>query len=121
LYDIYIKSAEVIMLTVEKYDPEKQYLKPAGGIYTAEEVLKQFPATEFMVYAAVLQGRDLVEFRPLSSMVAQYEIDPNITEEEQLQILEDIRNNPPVPEEVITSEERTAIALESLSILMQGE
>ena len=109
------------MLIVEKYDRAKLYLKPAGGIYTPEEVEKEFPATQFMTYASVLQGRDLVQFRPLSSMVAQYEIDPNLSEEEQLRTIEDILNNPPKPEQGITSEERTVIALEALAILVAGE
>lgn len=99
------------MRKVLRYDNETTYMFPSGEIATPEVIRSKFPAIEYFEHIMVISGNVCQSIQELASMRDFYAVDDNLTNEEAIQIIQDIINAPQ-PEPEPTAEERIASALE---------
>ena len=101
------------MIKLEFYTGEKDYVTPSGVLYNKEKVLEEFPAalTVPFVVETNSKGRVIFGMSALDTLCSVYGIDDELSDDEAIAAIEEIRNTPaPNPEP--TAEERIAAALE---------
>ena len=103
------------MKKLEKYTGGKTYMFPSGAIATPEVVKAQFPAIE--IFAHIIEtdqaGEVCFAVMNLAAMRSQYEIDPELTENQAIAALEEIINAPPPEPE--PGDDPLAVALLALA------
>lgn len=106
-------------MKLKKYDGTKTYMYPNGSLATPERILLDFPAILTFTHVIEVDNNEEVigAVMNLSQLRTNYKIDPSLTESEAISELEYIMNNPPIPEQEITAEERIASALEFNNLL----
>lgn len=102
------------MRKLEKYTGNKLYMFPNGKLADKSAVMSNFPAAFKFVHVVETDenGEVMWAFQNLSAMRTMYEIDPALTEEEAIAVLEEKINAKPEVVESVTAEERIAAALE---------
>lgn len=108
------------MIKVVKYTGEKTYMYPSMKIATPEVVKRDYPAVT--VFPHIIETDEseqmIYSIRNLAVARSQNNIDSELSEEEAIAKLQEIRNTPPEPvEEEPTAEERIAAALEYQNLL----
>lgn len=104
------------MIKLEKFDGKKVYMYPNGEIATSERIKNDFPAIEHFIHVLEVSGEVCQAVMNLNALRQQYDIDPELSEEDAIQAIEDIINAPqPTPEP--TAEERIAAALEFQNLM----
>jgi hypothetical protein len=106
------------MIKIQKYDNTKTYMYPNGDIATPERVKKDFPAIDTFTHIIETDeaGQVLFAVQNLAAIKSQMGISVDLSDDEAIQQIENIRNSPP-PEPEISPEERIAAALEFNNIL----
>ncbi len=106
------------MIKIEKYDGSKTYMFPNGDIATPEVVKAKFPAVSIFTHIVETDeaGQVLFAIQNLAAIKSQMGIDSNLSDEESIRQIENLRNAPP-PEPEVSAEERIAAALEFNNIL----
>lgn len=110
-------------MQVFKIYDEKTRMYPSGKVATAEQVYADYPAMRVFPHIIGTDESDQIIFsiNNLASMRSQYNIDPELSDEEAVTAIQEAVNNPPEPEPenpdeyVPTPEERQAIALEAIA------
>ena len=108
------------MIKVLKYTGDKTYMYPSGRIASPEVVKADYPAVEVYPYIIETDENEQVIFSisNLSVVRAQLEIDPELSEDEAIAKIQELRNAPPVIEEPEPdAAERIAAALEYQNLL----
>ena len=102
------------MKKIIKYTGDKTFMFPNGALATKEAVLEQFPSALTFVHIVETDENEEVMWalQNLSAMRTQFGIDSSLSEDEAIEAIENIINNPPVAESEATAEERIAAALE---------
>lgn len=108
------------MKYLEKYTGLKTYMYPSGKIADKERVLRDFEAA--LTFPHVVEtdenGQVMFGFYNLSALRTQYEIDPELGENEAIVAIQNKMNEPaPEPSNDPTAEERIAAALEYQNML----
>lgn len=106
------------MIKVEKYNNSKTYMFPSGDIATPERVEKDYPAVKYFDHIIETDeaGQVMFAIQNLAAAKSQFEIDANLSDEEAIAKIEEIRNAPP-PEPEVSPSERIAAALEFNNLL----
>lgn len=106
------------MIKIEKYNGSKTYMFPNGDLATPERVRKNFPAVDTFTHIVETDeaGQVLFAIQNLAAIKSQMGIDSNLSDEESIKQIENIRNAPP-PEPEVTPEERIAANLEWQTLL----
>lgn len=106
------------MIKIQKYNQNKTYMYPNGDIATPERVKKDFPAIDTFTHIIETDeaGQVLFAVQNLAAIKSQMGISVDLSDDEAIQQIENIRNSPP-PEPEISPEERIAAALEFNNIL----
>lgn len=106
------------MVKIEKYTGTKTYMYPNGAIATAEKLKADFPAVETFTHIIETDEAGQVCFavQNLAAVRSQMGIDPDLSENEAISKIEELRNAP-IPEPDPTAEERIAAALEYQNLL----
>lgn len=106
------------MIKIEKYDGSKTYMFPNGDIATPEVVKAKFPAISTFTHIVETDEASQVMFaiQNLAAIKSQMGIDSNLSDEESIRQIENLRNAPP-PEPEVSAEERIAAALEFQNVL----
>lgn len=106
------------MIKIEKYNETKTYMFPNGELATSEKVREKFPAVTSFTHIVETDeaGQVLFAIQNLAAIKSQMGIDANLSEEESIRKIEEIRNAP-APEPEVSAEERIAAALEFNNIL----
>ena len=101
------------MIKLELYTGEKDYVTPSGVLYNKEKVLEEFPSalTVPFVVETNSKGRVIFGMSALDTLCSVYGIDDELSDEEAITAIEEIRNTP-APDPEPTAEERIAAALE---------
>lgn len=106
------------MKYLEKYTGEKTYMYPSGALATPERVLADFEAA--LVFPHIVEtdvkGEVMFGFYNLSALETQYGVDPELTDEEAIQAIQDIMNT---PEEVVEETDATTAALENIAAQLE--
>jgi hypothetical protein len=106
------------MIKIEKYNGSKTYMFPNGDIATPEVVKAKFPAV--LTFTHIVEtdeaGQVMFAIQNLAAIKSQMGIDSNLSDEESIRQIENLRNAPP-PEPEVSAEERIAAALEFNNIL----
>lgn len=106
------------MIKIEKYNENKTYMFPNGDIATPEKVKSSFPAITTFPHIVETDeaGQVLFAVQNLAAVKSQLGLDVNLSEEESIRQIEEIRNAP-APEPEPTAEERIAANLEWQTLL----
>ena len=106
------------MIKIEKYNGTKTYMFPNGELATPEKVREKFPAVTSFTHIVETDeaGQVLFAIQNLAAIKSQMGIDANLSEEESIRKIEEIRNAP-APEPEVSPEERIAAALEFNNVL----
>lgn len=106
------------MIKIEKYNETKTYMFPNGELATPEKVREKFPAVTSFTHIVETDeaGQVLFAIQNLAAIKSQMGIDANLSEEESIRKIEEIRNAP-APDPEVSAEERIAAALEFNNIL----
>lgn len=106
------------MIKIEKYNENKTYMFPNGDIATPEKVKSSFPAITTFPHIVETDeaGQVLFAVQNLAAVKSQLGLDVNMSEEESIRQIEEIRNAP-APEPEPTAEERIAANLEWQTLL----
>ena len=101
------------MIKIEKFTENKTYMYPNGAIATPETIKADFPAVEAFTHIIETDEAGQVCFavQNLAAVRSQMGIDPELSEDEAIAAIEEIRNTP-APEPEPSAEERIAAALE---------
>lgn len=87
------------MKHLEKYTGEKTYMYPNGALATKDRVLADFEAA--LTFSHIVEtdesGQVMFGFYNLSAMRSQYGIDSSLTEDEAIQAITTIMNEPAPP------------------------
>jgi hypothetical protein len=106
------------MIKIEKYNGSKTYMFPNGDIATPEVVKAKFPAV--LTFTHIVEtdeaGQVMFAIQNLAAIKSQMGIDSNLSDEESIRQIENLRNAPP-PEPEVSAQERIAAALEFNNIL----
>lgn len=107
------------MKRLEKWTGTKTYMYPNGELATPERINSDFPAG--LHFAHVIetdeQGQVCFAFMNLSAVRSQYEINPELSDEDAIIELETIINAPQ-PEPEPSAEERIAAAMEFQNLML---
>ena len=105
------------MIKLEFYTGEKDYVTPSGVLYNKEKVLEEFPAalTVPFVVETNSKGRVIFGMSALDALCSVYGIDDELSDEEAIAAIEEIRNTP-APDPEPTAEERIAAAQELIAL-----
>lgn len=105
------------MIKLELYTGEKDYVTSSGVLYNKEKVLQEFPsalAVPFVVETNS-KGRIIFGMSALDTLCENYGISDELSDEEAIKAIEEIRNTPE-PVARASAEERTAAALEFIAL-----
>lgn len=103
------------MLKLEKFDGKKTYMFPNGDIATPQKIREQFPAVDYFPHVLEINGNVCQAVMELQALRSIYNIDPNISDDEAIDAIEQIINTP--PQVSPSAEERIAAALEYQNLL----
>lgn len=108
------------MIKVVKYTGTKTYMYPSSKLAPPEVVTADYPS--ILVFPHIIETDEneqiIFSIQNLSVARSQNGIDPELSEEEAIAKIQEIRNTPPVEEEPEpTPEERIAAALEYQNLL----
>lgn len=105
-----------------KYEGGKTFMFPNGTLATPEAILEQFPAILAFPHVIETDANEEVFWavENLSAMRSRYEIDPELTEQEAIDLLQDIINAPP-PEPPEPGDDPLALALQQLAEVLDGQ
>lgn len=110
------------MLKLKKFDAtdlEQVYMYPNGEIATAERILQDFPAAARFTHVLELNGEVCQAVINLSALRGIHNIDPELSDDEAIEVIEGILNAPPMEVDMMpTPEERIAAALEFQNLMM---
>lgn len=106
------------MIKIEKYNSSKTYMYPNGDLATPEKVKKDFPAVTSFTHIVETDeaGQVLFAIQNLAAIKSQMGIDANLSDEESIRRIEELRNAP-APEPEPDSLERVAAALEYQNLM----
>lgn len=106
------------MIKIEKYNGSKTYMFPNGDLATPDVVKEKFPAVSTFTHIVETDeaGQVMFAIQNLAAIKSQMGIDSNLSDEESIRQIENLRNAPP-PEPEVTAEERIAAALEFQNVL----
>lgn len=106
------------MIKIEKYNGSKTYMFPNGDLATPDVVKEKFPAVSTFTHIVETDeaGQVMFAIQNLAAIKSQMGIDSNLSDEESIKQIENIRNAP-APEPEVTAEERIAAALEFQNVL----
>ena len=106
------------MIKIEKYNESKTYMYPNGNLATPEKVKKDFPAVTAFTHIVETDeaGQVLFAIQNLAAIKSQMGIDANLSDEESIRQIENLRNAP-APEPEVSPEERIAAALEYQNLM----
>lgn len=106
------------MIKIEKYNGSKTYMFPNGDLATPDVVKEKFPAVSTFTHIVETDeaGQVMFAIQNLAAIKSQMGIDSNLSDEESIKQIENIRNAPP-PEPEVTPEERIAANLEWQTLL----
>lgn len=109
------------MKIIEKYTGKKTYMFPNGALATPDVMIAQFPAVLAFVHIIETDEAGEVAFavENLSAMRSMYNLDKNLTEEEAIAAIQDIRNTEPEINNSISNEELTATSLASIAAQLE--
>lgn len=107
------------MKKLEKWMGTKTYMYPNGELATPEIIKNDFPAG--LIFTHVIEtdqkGQVCFAFMNLSALETQYGIDPELSDEESITLIEAKMNEPqPIPEP--SAEERIASAMEYQNLFL---
>lgn len=107
------------MKIIEKYTGNKTYLFPNGKLATKEAVLENFPAALMFTHVVETDenGEVMWAFQNLSALRSMKNIDKSLSEDEAIQVLQDMLNTPRPVNTTPSAEERIAAALEYQNLL----
>lgn len=99
------------MRYLEKYTGDKTYMFPNGKLATKEKVLAEFESILTFPHIIETDANSEVMFAVynLSAMRTQYNIDSSLTEEEAIQAIQDIMNEPAPVQEPQTNAQTEAL------------
>jgi len=115
-------------IKIEKYTGLKTYMTPAGTLATPQSIAMQYPAMiqfqpdgEFVLPLPHIvetdeRGEVMYAIENLSAARSRYGIDPELSEEDAIAAIEEIRNTPP-PDPGPSAEERIAAAMEFQNLM----
>ena len=105
------------MIKLEFYTGEKDYVTPSGVLYNKEKVLEEFPAALSVPFVVETnsKGRVIFGMSALDTLCSVYGIDDELSDEEAIAAIEEIRNTP-APDQEPTAEERIAAAQELIAL-----
>ena len=105
------------MIKLEFYTGEKDYVTPSGVLYNKEKVLEEFPAALSVPFVVETnsKGRVIFGMSALDMLCSVYGIDDELSDEEAIAAIEEIRNTP-APDPEPTAEERIAAAQELIAL-----
>lgn len=106
------------MIKIEKYTGNKTYMFPNGELATPERVKKDYPAVEAFTHIVETDeaGQVMFAIQNLAAIKSQMGIDVSVSEEDAINLIEELRNAP-APEPEPTPEERIAANLEWQTLL----
>lgn len=106
------------MIKIEKYNGSKTYMFPNGDLATPAVVKEKFPAVSTFTHIVETDeaGQVMFAIQNLAAIKSQMGIDSNLSDEESIKQIENIRNAP-APEPEVTPEERIAANLEWQTLL----
>lgn len=112
-----MKGLNFMAYKLEIYTGNKNYMAPAGTIYTPELLEKDFPALKVFPHIIQTDSKGQVCFAVLNLAATrdQYDIDPSLTDAKAVKLIEEKMNTP--VEETPSAEERIAAALEYQNVL----
>lgn len=105
------------MFKIEKYTGEKTYMYPTGAMATPEDIKKGHPAVEYFTHIVETdeEGQVLFGIENLAAAKSRFGIPKDISEEEAIKRIEEIRN---APQDLKPSlKEREVAALEFSNVL----
>ena len=107
------------MIKVVKYTGEKTYMYPNSAIATPEQVLADYPA--ILTFPHIIETDEaeqtIFSIENLSSARTRYDIDPDLSEDEVIAKIQEIRNTPQEIDDTPTPQERIAAAMEYQNLL----
>ena len=105
------------MIKLEFYTGEKDYVTPSGVLYNKEKVLEEFPAALSVPFVVETnsKGRVIFGMSALDTLCSVYGIDDELSDDEAIAAIEEIRNTP-APDPEPTAEERIAAAQELIAL-----
>lgn len=106
------------MIKIERYDGSKTYMFPNGELATPDRVKKDYPAVEAFAHIVETDeaGQVMFAIQNLAAIKSQMGIDISVSEEDAINLIEELRNAP-APEPEVSAEERIAAALEFQNVL----
>lgn len=106
------------MIKIKLYDNKKTYMYPNGVVATPEKIIKDFPAANVFPHIIETDEYEQVLFsiQNFAAVKSQMGIDPNLSDEEVISKIEELRNKP-APEPEPDSLERVAAALEYQNLM----
>jgi hypothetical protein len=106
------------MIKIEKYNGSKTYMFPNGDLATPDVVKEKFPAVSTFTHIVETDeaGQVMFAIQNLAAIKSQMGIDSNLSDEESIRQIENLRNAPP-PEPAVSAQERIAAALEFQNVL----
>lgn len=103
------------MIKLEKFTGDKTYMYPNGSIATPERIKADFPAIEHFTHVLEINGDVCGAVMNLNALRQMHNIDEALSEDEAILTIQGIMNT--VPEQVISTEERIASALEFQNLM----
>lgn len=107
------------MIKIIKYTGEKTYMYPNSAIADPERVLADYPA--ILTFPHIIETDEaeqtIFAIENLASARTRYEIDPELSEEEAIVKIQEIRNTPPEVDDTPSPTERIAAAMEYQNLL----
>lgn len=106
------------MIKLEKWIGTKTYMYPNGELATPERIKNDFPAGLYFTHVVQTdqKGQVCFAFMNLSALETQYGIDPALTDDESIALIE-AKMNAPQPEPEPSTEERIASAMEFQNLM----
>ena len=82
------------MIKIEKYNESKTYMYPNGDLATPEKVKKDFPAVTAFTHIVETDeaGQVLFAIQNLAAIKSQMGIDANLSDEESIRRIEELRS-----------------------------
>lgn len=108
------------MIKILKYTGEKTYMYPSSKLATPEVVMEDYPSIIAFPHVIETDENEQVIFGiyNISVLRSQYQINPELSEDEAIAKIQEIRNTPEVIEEPEPdAAERIAAALEYQNLI----
>ncbi len=107
------------MIKVTKYTGEKTYMYPNSALAAPEQVLMDYPA--ILTFPHIIETDEaeqtIYAIENLSAARSRYDIDPELSEDEAIAKIQEIRNTPQEIDDTPTPQERIAAAMEYQNLL----